>query len=290
LSKLIQPYEEGEEVLVESKSGQYLWDAQVIEVSTKKGDDARVTLIDAYRVQYTGWSSCYIEWVSPKRVVEPNDNNKLLQVRSEIVHKLSLRFDVLFIHCSILIVHLSQEELLDELAISKPGLPTSLNILNAKDFIFARDRVRGQDQDPLPDFALIAMGYGYGSSKCSNDNTFATMKAAALAIEAALPLGSVDTTPNGLWNPNTARQWRIQVRYAVGPAELMRCVILLEDAITVDWIKEDVGHLRSCLPARWKAIGEASPSGLAVRIILLDRSIKYSTVDRKRFAPRKRKN
>jgi hypothetical protein len=178
-----------------------------------------------------------------------------------------------------------QEELMEELAMSKCGLPTALNILAAKDFLYARDRIRGQD--PLPDFAAIT---NVGTSKFSNDKIFAYTKAAILAVEAALPLGSVDTTVNGPWHPTVARQWRVQVRYAAGPAELMRCLIFLEDAIIVEWIKEDVGHLRSCLPARWKAIGEASPSGLAVRIILLDRAIKYSTVDRKRFAPKKRKS
>ena len=49
-----------------------------------------VLLIDAYRVQYTGWGSRFVEWVEPRRVVEPNENNKLLQV-SEVVMKV-LRF------------------------------------------------------------------------------------------------------------------------------------------------------------------------------------------------------
>jgi hypothetical protein len=72
----------GEKVLVEAKSGQYLWDAQIIYVSKKEVSDVEphVTLIDGYRVQYKDWSANYTEWVSPKRVVEPNENNRLLQV------------------------------------------------------------------------------------------------------------------------------------------------------------------------------------------------------------------
>lgn len=68
------------------------------------------------------------------------------------------------------------------------------------------------------------------------------------------------------------------------------CVILLEDMIGEDWVKPDVGHLRACLPARWKAISECSSSSLAVRITLLDRSIMYNVVDRKRFGSSKKKS
>jgi hypothetical protein len=31
-----------------------------------------------HRVQYSGWSSHFIEWAEPNRVVEPNENNRLL--------------------------------------------------------------------------------------------------------------------------------------------------------------------------------------------------------------------
>jgi len=179
---------------------------------------------------------------------------------------------------------LLQNELFDEVAASRCGLPTALNMLAAKDFLQVRDRARGNL--PLPDFARIAHIERAGSS---NDKTFAIMKAALLAIEAALPLGSVDNTGKGPWRPDFAQQWRLMVQKAKGPAKLMRCTILLEDIISDEWMKEDVGHLRSCLPSRWKALGEASASGLAVRIILLDRAIMYGTVDRKRFSSKKRK-
>jgi hypothetical protein len=171
----------------------------------------------------------------------------------------------------------------DERAVARCGLPTCLNILAAKDYLQARDRARGNA--PIPHFARIAQVH---DSAGSSAKTFGMMKAAILAIEAALPLGSVDNSESGPWNKQYAQQWRHLVIDAQGPARLMQCVILLEDMVGEDWIKQDVGYLRSCLPARWKAIHESSSSSLAVRIILLDRSVKYGTVDRKRFNSKKK--
>lgn len=161
---------------------------------------------------------------------------------------------------------------------SRYGLPSALNLLAAKGFVDARDRARGMEE--LPDFSAIAQTKAEPST---NSNTFAMMKSAILAIEAALPVGSIDNSDTGMFSSSNARMWRSLVVSAEGPAQLMQCVIFLEDLIGEEWVKEDVGYLRSCLPARWKAIGEASPSSLAVRVILLDRSIRYGTVDRKRF-------
>jgi hypothetical protein len=245
----LQPYAVGENVLVESKSGTILWDAVISGVSRRKLGRPQNQVIDAYRVEYKGWNSRFTEWVEPKRVVEPNENNRLLQ-----------------------------EELDMERAASRGGLPVALNTLTAKNYFLARDRVRGSSS--LPDFDRVAQ-VNEGSS--SSDLTFGLMKAAILALEAALPLGSVDNRDDGPWNPRNAHQWRHFVETAPGPARLMQCVILLEDMIGEDWIIQEVGHLRSCLPARWKAILEATSSSLAVRIILLDRSLRYGTVDKKRY-------
>lgn len=253
---LAQPYLVGEDVLVESLSGQMLWDASVTAVSNKQiGVPQKSSMIDAYRVEYKGWGSRFVEWVKPDRVVEPNENNRSLQ-----------------------------EELLEERALSRSGLPTSLNQMFAKDYILARDRARGTLAPP--DFARIAQLDGDPSS---NEKTFAMMKAALLAIEAALPIGCIDTRDSGPWRADLAMQWRLVVANAGGPAELMRCTIMLEDIISEEWMKENVGHIRSCLPARWKAVAEASPSALALRITLLDRAIKYGNIDKKRFSKRKYK-
>jgi hypothetical protein len=176
-----------------------------------------------------------------------------------------------------------QEERVEE-ALSRYGLPTELNTLAAVDFLHARDRARGKDL--LPDFARIAHVDWHHSS---NAKTLGLMKAALFAIEAALPVGAIDNRETGPWRKPFAEKWKRMVEYADGPALLVRCTILLEDTISPEWIKEEIGHLRSCLPAKWKATGEASPSALALRVSLLDRSIMYETIDRKRYSSRKRR-
>ena len=165
------------------------------------------------------------------------------------------------------------------------GLPAEMSMLYAKEYLFARDRARGTS--PLPDFSRIAQPTV--KNPTYSDKTFAIVKAGLLAIEAALPVGCIDSRVSGPWRPKVATQWRLSVLNASGPASLMQCVILLEDTISEEWFKEDVGYLRSCLPARWKAIAEASPASLAIRVILLDRAIFYGNIDCKRFSSRKKK-
>ena len=74
-----QPYHVGEKVLVESKSGDMLWDAAVTAVSARKMIRSS-QIIDAYRVEYKNWGRRFVEWVNPSRVVEPSENNLQLQV------------------------------------------------------------------------------------------------------------------------------------------------------------------------------------------------------------------
>ncbi|CAB9519085.1 specific demethylase 5C [Seminavis robusta] len=245
-----EPFETNEKVLVESKSGKLLWDAVVLEVSRSEGDK-----VTGYRVRYSGWSSRFDEWVDPSRLVEPSENNRQVQ-----------------------------EEMLEEAAMKKEGLPAALNNMEAFAFIRAGTRARGAV--PLPDFAGIAR-VGVGSA---DEKTFAVLKAGVLMIESALPIGSIDVTSKGPWKPSVAQQWRLLVERAESPSDLLRLVILLEDNITEEWFKTDVGHIRACLPNRWKALSEASVASLAVRIILLDRGLDYVTIDKKRYQePRARK-
>jgi hypothetical protein len=273
-------YSVGESVLVESKSNRQFWDAHVVDVSIRQFNSAAGgSVITAYRVQYESWGDRYVEWVKANRVFDPSDDNRSRQVSlRSIGWKSSFAGSA---HVS----SLSQEEMIVQRAVCRYGLPTSLNQLIAKDYLSAKDRVRGTAA--LPDFARIAYA---GAEQSIDERTFATMKAALLAIEAALPLGSIDDSDSGPWRPLFAKQWRLIVLNSKDPEVLMRAVIVLEDAISEQWLKEDVGHLRSCLSARWKAVAEATPSTLALRIILLDRAIMYGNVDRKRFAKKKKKN
>lgn len=244
---MIQLYEEGENVLVESICGSRLWDAKIVGVS-KRMDSNKARDV-SYRVTYKSWSSRYDEWVSGDRVVEPSENNVEVQV-----------------------------EMLEDDTALRYGLPPSLDMLEAKSFLNAKDRIRGFL--PLPPFAQIMETSRDASA---NEKIFAKMKAALLAIEAALPIGSINNTAKGQWRPEFANQWRLNALYSKGPWDLMRCVILLEENINDEWIHPDIGNIYTGLPLRMKALEEASPSSLAMRIILLDKSLIYSRVDKKRY-------
>ena len=73
----LKPYVEGEDVLVESSKQKLLWNASIIAVAK----DRKTEKIIGYRVHYKQWSSRFDEWVDAMRVVEPSDNNLLVQVR-----------------------------------------------------------------------------------------------------------------------------------------------------------------------------------------------------------------
>jgi hypothetical protein len=247
----IQLYEEGENVLVESTCGSRLWDARIVGVSKRRDSNKAKDI--SYRVSYKSWSSRFDEWVSGDRVVEPSENN--IEV---------------------------QEEMLEDDTALRYGLPPSLDILEAKSYLNSKDRIRGFL--PLPPFGRLMETSPNASA---NEKIFAKMKAAVLAIESALPIGSINNTAKGQWRPEFAKQWRLNALYSKGPWDLMRCVILLEENINDEWIHPDIGNIYTGLPLRMKALEEASPSSLAMRIVLLDKSLIYSRVDKKRYKPSK---
>jgi hypothetical protein len=238
---------------VESVCGSRLWDARIVGVSNLKKNKEAGDI--TYRVSYKSWSSRFDEWVAANRVVEPSENNIGVQV-----------------------------EMLEEDTESRNDLPPSLDVLEAKSFLNSKDRIRGFL--PLPPFAQI-METSPGAS--ANEKIFAKMKAAILAIESALPVGSINNTAKGQWRPEFANQWRLNALYSKGPWDLMRCVILLEENINDEWIHPDIGNIYTGLPLRMKALEEASPSSLAMRIVLLDKSLIYSRVDKKRYKTKSRK-
>lgn len=69
-------YEEGEDVLVKSKSHNMLWNAVIVGVSKDSATDA----IKRYRVHYKLWSSRFDEWVSVDRVLAATDRSLEIQV------------------------------------------------------------------------------------------------------------------------------------------------------------------------------------------------------------------
>jgi hypothetical protein len=164
--------------------------------------------------------------------------------------------------------------MLEEVASSR-GIPSSLENMTAKDFLRADDRARGSAI--LPDFLEVSK---VAPSASSDETTFGLLKAALLLIEAALPTGAVDNSDQGTWSPTLACEWRSVVQSARGPSSLMRCVILLEECLSPEWMEPQFIHLLACMPIKWKAINEASVSSLATRIFLIDKGLHYDEVDK----------
>jgi len=110
------------------------------------------------------------------------------------------------------------------------------------------------------------------------DKAILELKAGLLLVEAALPNGSVKTSGNGVWKPHTALHWRSMVAKSTTPGNLMGCLVLLENALTKEWLRPNAEHLVSCLPRPWKSINEASVASISLRLSTLDRGMKYGLV------------
>jgi hypothetical protein len=97
------------------------------------------------------------------------------------------------------------------------------------------------------------------------------VKGSILLVEAALPAGAIE-----YWPSSAALLWRNFVRNAIGPESLLKCVLLLEDAISPEFLRPQATQMSSALPRQWRAMGEASVSSVALRVAVLDHSLKYS--------------
>jgi len=267
----LQPYEENEDVLVESRNGKLLWNAKIVGVSQAK-DSGKV---NGYRVHYDEWSSRFDEWVNPFRVVERVENNIEVQVRFHVA--LAQTFAIALLnttHCLFVLLNV-QAEMLEEAASLRDGVPAELENMVAKKFLRAKDRARGSA--PVPNFTEVARVEPTAST---GKKTFGMLKAALLLLEAALPLGAVDNSAKGSWRPTLASEWRSAVRGARGPSSLMRCLVLLEFSLSLEWVDPHYSHLLSCLPIGWKAINEATVGSIALRIFLIDQGIHFDEVDK----------
>ena len=232
------PFVEDEDVLVESEDGSFLWDAVVVDVA-KDPETARVT---SYLVHYKNWNSRFDQWVAPDRVVEPSKNN--LEV---------------------------QEEVMGEYSAACNATPDELKGMFAFEFFDAKKRAKGKTRTAFEVFDCVYVGK-HGSH---DEKLLGLLKGALLMIEAALPRGSVATDEDGHWNPESAALWRSLVKSSLGPETLMRCILVLEDAISPEWYHEQATQLYAAIPTQFRAMGGASLSAIALRISILDRCLKY---------------
>jgi hypothetical protein len=103
-----------------------------------------------------------------------------------------------------------------------------------------------------------------------DEQSLLILKGSILLIEAALPTGAIE-----YWPDHAALLWSNFVKIAKGPESLLRCILLLEDAISPAFMKPQATQLLSALTRPWRAMGEASVSSVALRVAVLDHSLKY---------------
>ena len=243
---IFQPFVEDEDVLVESKDGKFLWDAVVVDVS-KDPDTERV---NGYLVHYKNWSSRFDQRVAPDRVVEPN------KINTEV-----------------------QGEVTQDFSDANDASPPMLEKMFAYQFLNAKKRARST---PATKTDIFETAFARPSAS-QDEKLLGLLKGAVLLIEAALPRGSVGSSKNGSWDHEAAAAWRNFVKDAQGPESLMKCVLLLEDAISPDWFHSQATQLYASLPKQWRAMGEASLSGIALRVSVLDRCLKYQQKKKKQL-------
>lgn len=104
-----------------------------------------------------------------------------------------------------------------------------------------------------------------------DEKSLQLLKGTILLLEAALPSGAIE-----YWPANAALLWSNFVKNAQGPEILLKCVLLLEDAISPDYMKPQAFQLLAALPRQWRAMGEASISSVALRVAVLDHSLIYN--------------
>jgi hypothetical protein len=238
------PFVEDEDVLVESDRGKFLWDAVIVDVSK----DPETDKVNGYLVHYKNWSSRFDQWVSPDRVVEPN------KVNMEV-----------------------QEEVLQDFGSANDSSPPMLEKMFAFQFLNSKKRAR---PTPLSKAEIFETAFTSPSAS-PDEKTLGLLKGALLLIEVALPRGSVGLSQNGSWNPLAVALWRNLVKDAQGPESLMRCVLLLEDAISSDWLHSQATQMYNSIPKQFRALGEATLPSIALRISILDRCLKYQQKKKK---------
>ena len=104
-----------------------------------------------------------------------------------------------------------------------------------------------------------------------DEKSLSLLKGSILSIEAALPRGAIE-----YWPDHAALLWSNFVKNARGPESLLKCVLLLEDAISPKYIKAEGTQMFAALPRQFRAMGEASVHSVALRVAVLDQSLNYS--------------
>jgi hypothetical protein len=258
-----ETFNQGDTVLVRSGAGKSLWKATVIENAHHRSTGAIV----GYRLHYKGWGTQYDEWVMPNRVLAPDQKN--LQLKSDLQ-------EACYANPKWVAKLVPGDD--DRNSLQK-------TVMIASNHVFDPKRARGA----IPQIDM-SVALHINDPNSSDEKMLAKLRSALLTIESALPFGSVNTSAKGSWNPLAAAQWRKSVERATGPVGLMGAVILLENALDVDWLRSQAARLISSLPTHSKALKEVTYSSVATRVYMLDRSLKYGAVAGTDGKPKKSKS
>lgn len=140
--------------------------------------------------------------------------------------------------------------------------PQCLQSLRAIDYVDESDRAYGDDYPVL--------------SYSNKDTDISMIRYALLLVEAALPMGCIDTADDK-FGENFVLAWREAVMASTDASSLMQCHIFLESCIRAKWLKQ---KLMVAMPSRLHALRNATLSQVALRVWVLDQALKYDKVER----------
>jgi hypothetical protein len=233
----------GEVVLVESSPlNRILWEARILESRVMAGGFV------LYKVHFLQWDASYDGWYDSERIVTGSE--ALTTVRGS-VRGGSLRA-------------LMQESRSEHFTKRVSEAPLLLHSLTAFQFMDELNRACG------PSRASLTF-----SDASSSD--VALLRSAMLMIEMALPLGAVDEADDR-WGDNFVVAWRQAVVACSDVTGLMQCQIMLEYGVRTAWLKPAGLKLFSCMPSRALCMRSPSIGLVAMRIWLLDLTVRYDKV------------
>eukprot|EP00981_Chlorochromonas_danica_P012889 scaffold5518_cov193-Ochromonas_danica.AAC.4 len=158
--------------------------------------------------------------------------------------------------------------------------PTLLLSLQAVAFLTRSDRACGSRPTLTFPFSSISSLSSSSSTTCSSTPAalLEMLKHAMFLIEAALPMGSVDDSHEDRWMDDFVLSWRESVSLANDATALMQCQLMLEYGIRTAWLKPSGLKMFSSLPSRLHCLRHATYALVALRIFILDQTIKYDKV------------
>lgn len=243
-------YRKGEHVLVDASTHNHiLWDARVLEMKSTKvkcgaPPDEHTEHILFYKVRFDRWGSGYDGWYEECQLISATATFSAVG-RPRITGR-----------------ELAQESKLKFLRQEIWTPPAVLQTLLAYKFMNETGRACGTR--PRMTF-----------SDC--ESAISQLRTAMLMVEAALPYGAIDDSDDR-WGEDFVVPWREAVAVASDAISLMQCQLMLEYGIRTSWLKPAGLKMFSCLPSRVQCARNATCGLVAIRVWVLDMTIKYEQI------------